>query len=74
MTAAERQQAAAIDGRAGVIVQEKNKKQAEYLAAAFDRNSKSSPPRKREELRVAFTSAGDKRSPEQQKLWRRTPV
>lgn len=73
MTAAERQQVAAVDAEAAVIVQEKNTKQAEYLAAAFDKELEKFPADKREELRAAFQSPDDKRTPEQQKLVAENP-
>lgn len=73
MTAAERQQVAAIDAEAAVVVQEKTRKQDEYIAAAFDKELEKFPAEKREELRTAFKSAGDKRSPEQQKLVAENP-
>lgn len=73
MTAEDRQKAAAVDVEAGVIVEEKNKKQAEYLAAAFDKELEKHPAEKREALKIAFTSAADKRSPEQQKLVAENP-
>lgn len=72
-TAAEREQVAAVDAEASVIVQEKTKKQEEFIAAAFDKELEKFPAEKREELRTAFKSAGDKRSPEQQKLVAENP-
>ena len=68
MTAEERQRVAAVDAEASVIVTERNTKQAEYIAAAFDKELEKFPAEKREELRAAFKSAADKRTPEQQKL------
>lgn len=72
-TAAEREQVAAVDAEAAVIVQEKTRKQDEFIAAAFDKELEKFPAEKREELRTAFKSAGDKRSPEQQKLVAENP-
>ena len=68
MTADERQKVAAVDAEAAVIIEERTKKQTEYIAAAFDKELEKHPAEKREALRAAFTAAGDKRTPEQQKL------
>lgn len=73
MTAEDRQKVAVIDAEAAVIVQEKNKKQEEYIAATFTKELEKFPAEQREALRTAFMSADDKRSPEQKKLVAENP-
>ena len=73
MTAEDRQRVAVINAEANVIVEQRNKKQAEFIAAAFDKELEKFPAEKREELRIAFKSPGDKRSPEQNKLIAENP-
>ncbi|MDB5337494.1 MAG: hypothetical protein JWN70_3113 [Planctomycetaceae bacterium] len=73
MTAEDRQKVAVVDAEAAIIVQEKNKKQTEYIAAALEKELEKHPAEKREALKIAFTSPGDKRTPEQQKLVAENP-
>lgn len=73
MTAEDRQKVAVINAEANVIIEEKNKKQAEFIAAAFAKELEKFPAEKREELRLAFQSPADQRSPEQNKLVAENP-
>ncbi|MES2792807.1 MAG: PSD1 and planctomycete cytochrome C domain-containing protein [Planctomycetota bacterium] len=73
MTAEDRQKVAVIDAEAAVIVQEKNKKQEEYIAATFTKELEKFPAEQREALRTAFMLADDKRSLEQKKLVAENP-
>lgn len=73
ITQAEREVAAKVDAEAGVVVEERNKKQDEFIATAFDKELEKFAEDKREPLRAAFKSPGDKRSPEQQKLVAENP-
>lgn len=68
MTAAERQRVAEVNAEASVIVEERNKKQAEYIAAAFEKELEKFPSESRDALKAAFMTAADKLTPEQKKL------
>lgn len=72
-TDADRAKAAEIEAEAQKIAAEKNVKQTEYLKAALEIELKKHPEELREPLRVAYNTAADKRTPEQQKLLTERP-
>jgi cytochrome c553 len=67
-TDADRAKAQAVDAEASKIAAEREKKQAEYIAAALEKELEKFAPPQRDALRTAFNTPADKRSPEQMKL------
>lgn len=72
-TDADRAKAAEIEAEAQKIAAERAVKQAEYMAAALEIELKKHPEELREPLRLAYNTAADKRTPEQQKLLKERP-
>ena len=72
-TQADRQQAAEVEAQAKQVVAEKNKKQAEYMKQALDKELNKYPQPLRDQLRTAYETAGDKRSDVQKKLLKQHP-
>jgi hypothetical protein len=72
-TAADRQQAAALEEEAQKIAQEKNAKQSEYMKQALDKELMKYEEPLRAELRSAYETAADKRSDPQKMLLDKYP-
>ena len=72
-TKANRQQAAELEQEAGIIVAERSKKQAEYMAHALEKELKKYKEPLRETLRVAYKTSGNKRTAEQKSLLKKNP-
>ena len=73
-TEADRAKAAEVEQRATLLTQEKNTKQAEFLAAALTQELTKYEQPLRDQLRSAYETAADKRSTEQQDLLKKYPA
>jgi hypothetical protein len=67
-TDADRAKAQAVDAEVAQVTAEREARQAEYIAAALEKELEKFPAEQREVLRTAFTTPADQRSPEQTKL------
>lgn len=72
-TDADRTQAAAIESEAQKLAADHAAKQKKFLQAAFDKELEKFDAALRPKLRLAYETAGDKRTPEQQKLLAENP-
>lgn len=72
-TDGDRAKAAEVEAEAQQIAQERNAKQATYMAAALEKELMKFDEPKREQLRAALQAAADKRTPEQIKLLAENP-
>lgn len=72
-TDADRAKAAAVEQEAGVVIAERTVKQTEFIKAAVDKELEKYEEPKRGELRAAYETPADKRTPEQQKLLAENP-
>jgi len=73
-TAADRAKAAEIEQRAGMLQQERDGKQQQFLAAALTQELTKYEQPLRDQLRAAYETPGDKRAPEQQELLKKYPA
>ncbi len=69
----DRAKATQIEAEAQAIIAEKNEKQREYIHEALEQELSKQPGEIRDQLRAAYTSAGDQRSPAQQQLLKQYP-
>jgi hypothetical protein len=72
-TDADREQSAAIEAEAQKIAAEKSEKQAEYMKQALDMELAKFDNPLRDQLRAAYETPKDQRTPEQQKLLAENP-
>jgi Protein of unknown function (DUF1553)/Protein of unknown function (DUF1549)/Planctomycete cytochrome C len=72
-TAADRQQAQAIEAEAGQIAAAKAARQQEYIAAAVEKELSKFDEPLREQLRAALSTAADQRSDEQKQVLEQHP-
>ncbi len=72
-TDADRAAAAAVEAEAKTVIAERDAKQQEYIDAAFTKELEKHPEELREDLRRAYYSKPDKRTPEQQQLLKERP-
>ncbi|MFO0868163.1 MAG: PSD1 and planctomycete cytochrome C domain-containing protein [Pirellulales bacterium] len=72
-TDADRAQAAEVEAEAQRVATERTAKQTQYLAAALEKELEKFPAEKRSELRTAYQTPADKRSPAQQQLLKENP-
>lgn len=72
-TQSEREQAAQIEAEAQAAAQEKAEKQKRYLAAALDKELEKYEEPVRSQLRTAYETSGEDRTPEQQALLDKHP-
>lgn len=72
-TDADRAQAAAIEAEAQKLAADHAARQSKFLQAAFDKELEKFDASLRPKLRLAYETAGDKRTPEQQKLLAENP-
>ncbi len=73
-TDADRQKSAEIEAEAGKVAAEKSKKQAEYMAAALDKELKNYKEPLRGKLRAAYQTPGNKRTDEQKQFLKANPA
>lgn len=73
-TAADRAKAAEIEQRAGMLQQERDGKQQQFIAAALTQELTKYEQPLRDQLRAAYETPGDKRAPEQQELLKKYPA
>ncbi len=69
----DRTSAAAIEAEAQAVAAERAAKQKQYIAAALDKELEKFEASRREAIRVAYYTPGDKRTEEQKEIFRRYP-
>ncbi|WP_417377166.1 DUF1553 domain-containing protein [Gimesia maris] len=72
-TAADRAKAAEIEAEVQKVVAKKSEKQAAYMAEALETELKKYEQPLRDQLKAAYQTAADKRTPEQQELLKKNP-
>ncbi|MFN0199400.1 MAG: PSD1 and planctomycete cytochrome C domain-containing protein [Planctomycetaceae bacterium] len=72
-TDADRQQVAAVEAEAQVVVNERTEKSKEFIAAALEQELLKHPENLREPLKTAFVTPADKRNDEQKQLFDKYP-
>ncbi len=72
-TDSDRAASSAIEAEVAKVADEKNKKQAEYIAQALELELQKHPEELRGKLKEAYQTPADKRTPEQQQLLKERP-
>ena len=73
-TNADRQKAAEVESRASAVGAERAAKESEFLAAAFEKELLKYESPLKQQLKAAWETPADKRTPEQQELLRSNPA